>query len=193
MGDLAKSPLWVTHFAPTECQNRADSSGGESHLVWNLLRSCTAFDGCIRIMLHAVALDIHWIESMPETRLIRDDAYEEMAATYQCIQIDELNNALKDNGIEDVAVRRKICERFLFAMGNFHDQYWFETEGKRVHPLLCFSSQFLNVDSDVNAIGDVYTPSELFAFHEYAFGNNVYYFEEHNEDVSDINMGPVGG
>ena len=35
---------------------------------------------------------------MAETKLTRDDAYEEMASTYQCLQIDALNNALKENG-----------------------------------------------------------------------------------------------
>ena len=126
---------------------------------------------------------------MPETTLVRDDAYEEMGSAYQCIQIDNLNQALKDHGISDKAMRHKICEQFVFAMGNFHDQYWFEADGRRVHPLLCFSTEFLNVDTDVNQLGDVYAPSDMYAFHEYAFGNNSWYFDDHNEDVSEISLG----
>lgn len=130
---------------------------------------------------------------MAETRLSRDDAYEEMASTYQCIQIDNLNNALKEHGVDDPAIRRKICEHFVFAMGNFHDQYWFEAEGRRVYPLLCFSTRFLNVDTDVGQLGDVYAPSDMFAYHEYAFGNNSWYFDDHDEDASEISLGVIEG
>ncbi|MBC8352430.1 MAG: hypothetical protein H8E66_10610 [Planctomycetes bacterium] len=126
---------------------------------------------------------------MFETKLIRDDAYEEMGSAYQCIQINNLNGALKDHGISDAAVRRKICEQFVFAMGNFHDQYWFESEGQRVYPLLCFSPRLLNVYSDVNQLGDVFAPSDMFAYREYAFGNNSWYFDDHNEDASEIPLG----
>ena len=130
---------------------------------------------------------------MGETKLTRDDAYEEMASTYQCLQIDALNNALKENGVDDVALRRKVCEQFTFAMGNLHDQHWFDSEGQRVHPLLCFSPRFLNTDTDVTQLGDVYAPSDMYAFHEYAFGNNAWYFDEQNEDASEIQHGVFEG
>ena len=127
---------------------------------------------------------------MAETKLTRDDAYEEMASNYQCLQIDALNSTLTENGIDDVALRRNICEQFTFAIGNFHDQYWFDSDGQRVCPILCFSPRFLNTDTDVTQLGDVYAPSEMFAFHEYAFGNNAWYFDEHDEDASEIQHGP---
>ena len=130
---------------------------------------------------------------MSQTKLTRDDAYEEMASTYQCIQIDMLNMALKENGVDDVATRRAVCEEFLFGMGNLHDQYWFEAEGQRVHPLLCFSPRFLNADTDIDQLGDVYAPSEMFAFHEHAFGNNSWYFDDNSEDASEISFGPIEG
>jgi hypothetical protein len=107
------------------------------------------------------------------TRLVRDDAYEEMGSSYQCLQVSTLDAALQEHGIADVAVRQKICESFLFEMGNFHDQGWLKSGAgaDRVYPLLCFSKRFLNSDTPIAELGDVFAPSEMFAFHEYAFGN----------------------
>jgi hypothetical protein len=76
-------------------------------------------------------------------------------------------------------------------MGNLHDQYWFESEGQRVYPLLCFSTRFLSVDTDVGQLGNVYAPSEMFAYHEYAFGNSSWYFDDHHEDASEISLGVI--
>jgi hypothetical protein len=107
------------------------------------------------------------------TRLVRDDAYEELGSTYQCLQVCKLDAALQEHGITDAAVRRNVCESFLFAMGNFHDQGWLKTsaDAEPVYPLLCFSKRFLNTDTPVQELGEVFAPSEMFAFHEYAFGN----------------------
>lgn len=106
------------------------------------------------------------------TRLIHEDAYEEMASAYQCVQASLLDAALRENGITDAGVRQSICESFLFAMGNFHDQYWLKpsADAEPVYPLLCFSKRFLNTDTPVGELGEVYVPSEMFAFHEYALG-----------------------
>lgn len=107
------------------------------------------------------------------TRLVRDDAYEEMGSSYQCLQAATLDAALQENGITDAVVRQKICEAFLFSMGDFHDQGWLKpaAEADRLYPLLCFSKTFLNTDTPVEELGEVFAPSQMFAFHEYAFGN----------------------
>jgi hypothetical protein len=106
------------------------------------------------------------------THLVRDDAYEEMAMAYQCVQASMLDVALRENGVTDARVRQTICRAFLFEMGNFHDQGWLKpTAGAdRVYPLLCFSKRFLNLDTSVGELGEVYAPS-MFAFHECAMGN----------------------
>jgi hypothetical protein len=36
---------------------------------------------------------------------------------------------------------------------------------------LCFTEQFLNVDTEPGKLGTVYAPSQFFAFHEYAHGS----------------------
>lgn len=127
---------------------------------------------------------------MPPTKLTRDDAYEEMGSIYQLIQIDALNKALKENGIADAAARKSICEHFIFTMSNFHDQCWMEAEGQpRVYPLLAFSTGSLRSEQGGDELGEVYLQPEYFAFHEYAFGNCGYYFDEHGEDLGDITTG----
>ena len=107
------------------------------------------------------------------TRLVRDDDYEDMGSSYQCLQVATLDAAMQRHGIADAGVRRKVCEAFLFAMGNFHDQGWLKpsADAEPVYPLLCFSKRFLNTDTQAGELGEVYAPSEMFAFHEYAFGN----------------------
>ncbi|OJW20851.1 MAG: hypothetical protein BGO49_28995 [Planctomycetales bacterium 71-10] len=112
------------------------------------------------------------------TKLVRDDAYEEMGAAYQCILLDRLDGVLKEHGVDDPTAREEIGRGFLAAMGNFHDQGWFkaEADGARLYPLLGFSTEFLNTDTAPDAIGDVYVPSESFSFHEYAFGCADAYF-----------------
>lgn len=113
------------------------------------------------------------------TRLIRDDAYENIGASYQCLQVSTLDTALRENGIADAAQRQSICEAFLFAMGNLHDQGWLKpgADADRMYPLLCFSKRFLNTDTPIGELGDVFAPSQFFAFHEYAMGNVASHFE----------------
>jgi hypothetical protein len=113
------------------------------------------------------------------TRLVRDDAYEVMGSSYQCVQVATLDAALQENGIADPEVRRAICETFLFQMGDFHDQGWLKpsADAKRVYPLLCFSERFLNIDTPVDQLGPVFAPSPMFAFHECALGNVALLYE----------------
>ncbi len=108
-----------------------------------------------------------------ETRLVRDEAYEEMGSSYQCVQVAALDSALQEHGVSDATTRQKICESFLFTMGTFHDQGWLKpsADAERVFPLLCFSERFLDADTSVGELGQVYAPSAMFSFHEYAFGS----------------------
>lgn len=123
------------------------------------------------------------------TKFIKDDSYEEIAATYQCIQIAHLNEALIENGIADKELRKKICESFIFENSVFNDQFWFEAEGKRWYPLSVFTETPTFPVIEVEQLGEVYLRSDAFEFHEYAHGNIDWYFEEKNEDPNDINVG----
>lgn len=124
------------------------------------------------------------------TRLVRDDAYEEMGASYQCVLVQALDEALRENGVSDASVRQKVCESFLFGVGNFHDQHWFKAADERVFPLLCFSKTFLNVDTPVEELGVVYASSTCFAYHEYAQGAVEGYFS--GDPAFQVETGAVG-
>ena len=115
-----------------------------------------------------------------KTELLRDDFYEELGSSYQCLQVSILDAILEKNGVKEAQSRKKICEQFLFAMGNFHDQGWLKATGdaRQMYPLLCFSEAFLNTDTPVETLGDVYAPSAYFSFHEYASGNAGLLYED---------------
>ena len=128
------------------------------------------------------------------TRLVQEDAYEEMASSYQCLQVSILDAALRENGIADPDVRRKVCESYLFSVGQFHDEGWLKTEASSepVYPLLCFSRRPLNADHSIDHLGDVFAPSEMFAFHEYAMGNASLLYEGDPNAVVETGTGGRG-
>ncbi len=103
-----------------------------------------------------------------ETKLVRDEAYEEMGSSYQCVQVAALDSALREHGVSDATTRQKICESFLFTMGTFHDQGWLKpsADAEPVFPLLCFSERFLGADTPIGELGQIYAPSAMFSFHE---------------------------
>ncbi|MGL6072995.1 MAG: hypothetical protein ACRC8S_02415 [Fimbriiglobus sp.] len=125
-------------------------------------------------------------------RVVRDDAYEEMGAAYQCVLAAALDAALREHGVKSAATRRKLAESFLFAVGEFHDTGWLRpAEGAApVHPVLCFAEQFLNVDTPPAELGTVYAPSPGFAFHECAHGSVGAFFD--GDPAAQIETGSVG-
>jgi hypothetical protein len=123
------------------------------------------------------------------TKLDNDDCYEEIAATYQCLQIDYLNEALLENGIRDSDLRKEICKSFAFHYGVFNDQFWFEANGERWFPIIGFTTSSPYPVLEADSLGTVQLRSAAFEFHEYAHGNVAWYFEEHGEDASEIQTG----
>jgi hypothetical protein len=113
------------------------------------------------------------------TELVRDDVYEGLGSAYQCLQVSLLDRALQESGVIDPVVRQKVCESFLFSLGELHDHGWLRSspEAEPLYPLLCFSEEFLNVDSPVEELGCLYVPSKDFSFHEYAHGNASLLYE----------------
>lgn len=109
-------------------------------------------------------------------RIVRDAEYEEMGMAYQCALIAILERSLKRSGLGPDKVKQAV-KRFVFELGDFHDQGWLKVEGERVYPLLCFSRMFLNIDTDISELGTLYAPSTGFAAHEVAMGNVEAYFE----------------
>ena len=121
--------------------------------------------------------------------MVRDDEYEQFAMAYQCVLIAMLQRALKRSRLEPEKVEQA-ANRFMFELGNFHDQGWLKAEGQRAYPLLCFTKKFLNVDTDVADVSPVNAPSTGFAFHEHAIGLVKSYFEG-SEDLQ-VETGSFG-
>ena len=122
---------------------------------------------------------------------INSSDYEEMASSYQCVEIDRLNVVLKENGISDVEVRKSICEHYFFQSGVFLDSGWIVSEGKKVWPELCFAERPLDPNKGLGEIEKLHVPSDHFSFHEYAHGDLDLYFEDNGEDMSEIEQGVV--
>jgi hypothetical protein len=124
-------------------------------------------------------------------KLVRDEAYDEMGAAYQCVVAATLDAALKKHGMKSAATRRKVAEEFLFALGEFHDTGWLRRADAAapVYPILSFSEQFLNLDTAPAALGTVYLPSPAFAFHEYAHGCVGAYYD--GDPAAQVETGTV--
>ena len=118
--------------------------------------------------------------------IITEDEYEAMATTYQCLEIARLNEVLKQHGIDDAGLRRQICTQFMFDSGEFLDTGWFVTGSKRVYPELCFAERAYDEDEGPGEIETLHANPDTFSFHEYAAGDVGWYFDEQNEDVSEI-------
>src|SRR5262249_21008106 len=104
------------------------------------------------------------------TRLIGDDSYEELASAYQDALVAMLDGALRESGITLKRKRRKVCERFLYAHGAFHDQCWLRHGGRTVYPIVGFAEVFQNVGMSPQQLGTVILDKDKsFSFDEYVW------------------------
>ena len=110
--------------------------------------------------------------------IVETEEFEEVGATYQCIEIQRLNHVLKENGITDKEIRKNICSEYIASAGYFIDDQSFESEGKRYTVNVCFE----------DGGGNLYVKNSQFDFHEYAYGNIEYFFEEQGETLDDVNI-----
>jgi hypothetical protein len=120
--------------------------------------------------------------------VVQDDAYDEMAATYQLLEIARLDEILKRSRIPS-KTRRTICEAYFFAAGAFLDSGWLTAEGERVFPTLCFADRPVDPDEGLGEITRLHIPSAGFAFHEYAGGAFFAYFDDRAGSVDDLEHG----
>ena len=118
----------------------------------------------------------------------QDDVYEEMAATYQVIEIGRLNEVLKKHNIP-AEVRREICTDYFFDSGVFLDSGWLKVSGKQVWPSLCFAEKPLDPNEGLGDATKLFAPSQFFSFHEFAHGDIDNYFDENGESVENIEHG----
>ena len=122
--------------------------------------------------------------------LFDGDVYEAIAPAFQCVLIDALNRTLKENGVKDPAVRRNICDTYIFEISVLLDQTWVKTkETKRLFPRVCFVDRQLQEDEEADAKAKIYLPAAGFEFHSYSHGDVGYYFEQCKEKLKDMKTG----
>ena len=127
----------------------------------------------------------------PKNRKSEAD-YDDLATTYQVVQIALLNSILKSNGIADKRKRRKICEDYLFSEGVILDEGAFQTKqrGKWYAPVPAFAHAPGNPDDGFRRARKLQTLTNDFAgFHEYALGNVSYFFDDCKE-TTPFDWGP---
>jgi len=113
------------------------------------------------------------------------DEYEEMAAAFQCFQIQCLYRSLKENGIEETKIR-KVCEDFTHSFGVALDQQWIESEEGKVFPVVGFTRKHLEHQPD-----ELHIKNGIFSFAEYAFGDIAWFFEENDPSENPQKYGSV--
>ena len=120
-------------------------------------------------------------------KAIEGDLHDPLTATYQTLEMDRLNRTLKDCGIVDVALRRRVCEQYFFAAGYFLDDCWFVQEGRRFRPGVYFSE----IDDKNRETGSALFPDPAIGtmFHEYAHGAAAWLFDDHGENADEIETG----
>lgn len=118
---------------------------------------------------------------------IQGDLHDSLTATYQTLELACLNDALKQCGIADAKLRRKVCETYFFNSGYFLDSRWFSDQGHRFRPGIYFSQ----LDASSKETGTVFLPDPKIGtmFHEYAHGAAAWLFDDHGEDASEIETG----
>jgi hypothetical protein len=109
---------------------------------------------------------------------------EEQAMAYQSLELDRLNEILKNNGIDDKAVRQQICSDYLMDSGYFLDAGWFRHGDIKLYPQLCFAER----DPETSEITILHAPLDGYDLHDTAYGTINEYFDEGDETI-DIETG----
>jgi hypothetical protein len=123
--------------------------------------------------------------------VIEGAEHDPLSATYQTLELARLNDALKECGIDDAALRRAICETYFFNSGYFLDSCWFGDQGGRFRPGVYFAE--LSAENEPTGRVLFPDPSIGTMLHEYAHGAASWLFDDHGEDASEIETGDLLG
>jgi hypothetical protein len=119
--------------------------------------------------------------------------YEDLAYTYQIVEVALLNSILKAHGIADKRKRRKICDDFIFDQGIIFDEGAFQAEsgGKWYAPVPCFAEAKGSPDDGAfGRTNKFYKLSHDFSgYHEAALSNCAQFFDDWKEKT-DFDWGP---
>ena len=111
--------------------------------------------------------------------------YEESLMTFLLIQIDELNKTLIEKGISDKKLRVEICQSFFYCFSMSIDANWFEESGKKLYTLIGFAER----EGEIGELKNLYITKDFTSLNEFKVGMIMDYFDEMNEDISQIKKG----
>jgi len=115
---------------------------------------------------------------------------DDAAMSFMALTVHRLNNALKEGGVADAALRQEICSNFLFNFAYHHDAGWLAKDGKKLFPMVTFAERRdPNQDENLGEIAEIHVPTQATSWHEYANGVTSQYFEDDDEEVDGISFG----
>jgi hypothetical protein len=127
------------------------------------------------------------------------DDYEDLGMAWQSLELQRLNEALKQHGVDDKAVREAICIAYGFDSDVFLDQGWLKHDGRYFLPRLCFveltaeavagDDENDNEEDEDSEVQSLHLPSS--ELHDSLYSNADFYFNERNETPFDISTGSV--
>lgn len=96
------------------------------------------------------------------------DHHDSLRAHFQTVDVQELNRVLLANGVTGLPLRKKILNDYFFGAGSFLDSGWFEADGKKYAPMICFRE----VTAELKRGETVVCPDAKWGtiFHEFAGG-----------------------
>lgn len=107
------------------------------------------------------------------------EVLDEVNMTFMALITDRLNQTLRKNGVDDPAQREEICSSFVFGLAYQLDAGWFEHEGTRFFPNVCFVERGRpGPEDNLGPVEHLHLPTEASSLHEYATGVVSQYFED---------------
>lgn len=118
------------------------------------------------------------------------EVLDEVGMSYMALVIDRLNAALVKGGVKTARARKEICENFLFGLSYQLDAGWFEQDGSRYFPKVCFLERAkAKAGQNLGKVKVIHVPNEASSWHEYAMGVVAQYFEEGETVVPEVPTG----
>lgn len=118
-----------------------------------------------------------------QPKLLRNDNYEDFATAHHCTTVHNLNEALKQHGVDDSDQRQAICKTFIFGACNVFDQYGYKVEDGSIFPILGFADKSVEMVDEPDELNSVVCAGDYFSHHEMAERYVYLYFEEYGEDA----------
>ena len=115
--------------------------------------------------------------------------HDTLRAHFQTVDVQHLNAVLMEEGVTDLELRKKILGSYFFTSGEFLDAGWFEAEGKKYSPIVCFRE----VGSDLKRGDTIVCPDPDWGtiFHEMAGGTAEMVAENPDGPNLQVNTGEV--